>query len=76
MASNISNERIENIYRAAIDAGAIGGKISGAGGRGFMVFFCAEGTKSKVGDTLSSFGGTVKDYNFVSKGLTTWKDDQ
>ena len=40
MAHNISNSRIEEIYEAAKKAGATGGKISGAGGGGFMIFYC------------------------------------
>ncbi|MBC7868236.1 MAG: dehydrogenase, partial [Gloeobacteraceae cyanobacterium ES-bin-316] len=40
MAANISNLTIETLYAAAVNAGATGGKISGAGGGGFMVFYC------------------------------------
>jgi D-glycero-alpha-D-manno-heptose-7-phosphate kinase len=42
MAHNISNNTIEAIYNAAKKAGATGGKISGAGGGGFMIFYCKE----------------------------------
>ena len=38
MAANISNSSIEDVYVAAKAAGATGGKISGAGGGGFMIF--------------------------------------
>ncbi|HEX2683239.1 MAG TPA: dehydrogenase, partial [Ferruginibacter sp.] len=40
MAANISNSSIEEVYAAAKAAGAMGGKISGAGGGGFMIFYC------------------------------------
>ena len=38
MAASISNKNIEKIYEAAIKSGAYGGKVSGAGGGGFMFF--------------------------------------
>lgn len=45
MAHSISNPLIDSIYEAAIKSGATGGKISGAGGGGFMFFFCPLITK-------------------------------
>lgn len=72
MAENISNNRIEEIYDAAKKAGAAGGKISGAGGGGFMIFYCPGNTRYAVIDTLLKFGGEVKKYSFTKYGLTTW----
>ncbi|WP_276502724.1 GHMP family kinase ATP-binding protein [Terrimonas pollutisoli] len=72
MAHNISNKGIEDIYNAAIQAGATGGKISGAGGGGFMTFYCPKNTRYKVIETLESFGGYCKNYQFTKHGLTTW----
>ena len=72
MAANISNSRIEELYDAAKKAGATGGKISGAGGGGFMTFYCPGNTRYKVIDTLHSFGGVVKPYQITQHGLTTW----
>lgn len=72
MAHNISNNSIEAIYNAAKKAGATGGKISGAGGGGFMTFYCPGNTRYKVIETLNSFGGEVKNYSFTKYGLTTW----
>ena len=72
MAENISNSKIEDIYYAAIEAGATGGKISGAGGGGFMIFYCPGNTRFKVIETLNNFGGEVKNYSFTKYGLTTW----
>jgi len=40
LASGISNGQIDAMYRAARQAGAIGGKISGAGGGGFLLLYC------------------------------------
>lgn len=72
MASNISNSRIEEIYEAAKKAGATGGKISGAGGGGFMIFYCPGNTHHAVIEELQKFGGEVKHYTFAKNGLSTW----
>ncbi|MEO8110939.1 MAG: dehydrogenase [Ginsengibacter sp.] len=72
MAHNISNSHIEEIYEAAKKAGATGGKISGAGGGGFMIFYCPGNTHHAVAETLKTFGGEVKNYTFTKHGLQTW----
>jgi D-glycero-alpha-D-manno-heptose-7-phosphate kinase len=72
MAANISNSSIEDVYTAAKAAGATGGKISGAGGGGFMIFYCPGNTRHAVIKTLNTFGGTVRNYSFTKYGLTTW----
>ncbi|MEJ7589245.1 MAG: dehydrogenase [Ferruginibacter sp.] len=72
MAHNISNSGIEELYIAAKKAGAMGGKISGAGGGGFMIFYCPKNTRYAVIDCLKTFGGEIKNYAFTKYGLTTW----
>lgn len=72
MAANISNSKIEDLYNAAKKAGATGGKISGAGGGGFMTFYCPGNTRYKVIETLAGFGGEVRQYSFTKNGLSTW----
>ncbi|MCX6318320.1 MAG: dehydrogenase [Bacteroidetes bacterium] len=72
MAEGISNPQMEEIYEAAKKAGATGGKISGAGGGGFMIFYCPGTTKYQVMDKLSAFGGIHRNYQFVEHGLKTW----
>jgi D-glycero-alpha-D-manno-heptose-7-phosphate kinase len=72
MAENISNSKIEEIYEAAKQAGATGGKISGAGGGGFMIFYCPGNTHHTVVEELNKFGGQIKNYTFTKYGLTTW----
>jgi D-glycero-alpha-D-manno-heptose-7-phosphate kinase len=72
MAANISNNNIEAIYDASKLAGATGGKISGAGGGGFMIFYCPANSRYAVISALNQFGGEVKNYSFTKYGLTTW----
>ena len=72
MAEGISNPLIEEIYQTAKKAGATGGKISGAGGGGFMIFYCPGNTKYDVIKNLEKFGGRYRRYKFTEHGLTTW----
>ncbi len=72
MASNISNNYLEEIYITAKKEGATGGKISGAGGGGFMIFYCPGTTRYDVTKALKVFGGEVKNYKFSNEGLTIW----
>ncbi|MCI7035340.1 MAG: dehydrogenase, partial [Bacteroidales bacterium] len=50
MASGISTNLFEDVYRAALEAGARGGKISGAGGGGYIFFYCPDCVRYKVID--------------------------
>ena len=54
LASQVSNSRIDAIYQAAMNAGAIGGKITGAGGGGFFIIYCPYEKKEAVRDALDS----------------------
>jgi D-glycero-alpha-D-manno-heptose-7-phosphate kinase len=72
MARNISNALIEEIYEAAIHSGSTGGKISGAGGGGFMIFYCPGSSRYPVIKALEAFKGSVKNYSFTENGLTSW----
>jgi D-glycero-alpha-D-manno-heptose-7-phosphate kinase len=72
MAEGISNNAMEEIYEAALKAGSTGGKITGAGGGGFMMFYCPANTNHKVRQVLSGFGGSARPYQFTERGLFTW----
>ena len=72
MAEGISNPLMDDIYETAIKAGATGGKISGAGGGGFMIFYCPGNSRYPVIDALNKFGGEVKRYSFTKYGLSSW----
>jgi D-glycero-alpha-D-manno-heptose-7-phosphate kinase len=72
MAEGISNSLMDDIYETAKKAGATGGKISGAGGGGFMTFYCPNITKYQVQDALKQFDGYCQPYRFTEHGLTSW----
>ncbi len=73
MANGIATPQMEKIYQAAKKAGATGGKISGAGGGGFMFFYCPGNTRYNVIKTLNNFKGQIRKYEFTTNGLITWK---
>ncbi len=72
MAAAISNSTLDTIYEGALAAGATGGKISGAGGGGFMFFYCPGTTRLRVAKALEQYGGRTKSFTFTPHGLTTW----
>ena len=72
MADEITSPLLDDIYETAMKHGATGGKISGAGGGGFMIFYCPGVSRSQVIEGLSKFGGEAKRYEFTDRGLSTW----
>jgi len=72
IAKGISSPFIDAIYDTAVQAGASGGKISGAGGGGYMIFFCPGNSRYDVIESLHAINVHVQPYTFVSKGLYTW----
>jgi D-glycero-alpha-D-manno-heptose-7-phosphate kinase len=69
----ISNERIDELYELALRKGALGGKITGAGGGGYILLFCDFAKKHRVIEALEFAGTNVMEFAFDSKGLTTWQ---
>ncbi|WP_026176812.1 GHMP family kinase ATP-binding protein [Desulfurispora thermophila] len=72
MAEGISNPRIDEVYNEARRAGALGGKVSGAGGGGFMFFFCNPGRRFAVQERLKQLGAQLVNFSFVKEGVQTW----
>mgnify|MGYP002386870299 CR=1 FL=1 len=73
MATSITNRNIEKIYEAAIQSGAYGGKVSGAGGGGFMFFTIDPLKKLNLVNTLNKFPGKVLNFHFSDHGCQGWK---
>ncbi|HFQ94593.1 MAG TPA: GHMP kinase, partial [Anaerolineae bacterium] len=55
LASQISNPQIDEMYETALQAGATGGKVSGAGGGGFLLLYVPRGQQEKVRDALKEY---------------------
>jgi D-glycero-alpha-D-manno-heptose-7-phosphate kinase len=72
MADGITNPLIDEIYETAIRAGATGGKISGAGGGGFMMFYCPGNSRYNVIKALTGFGGEFRRFRFEPNGNQSW----
>jgi D-glycero-alpha-D-manno-heptose-7-phosphate kinase len=73
MSPFISNERIDELYDLALSKGALGGKITGAGGGGYILLYCDFTKKHRVMDALEFAGAEVLEFAFAGKGLTTWQ---
>jgi len=54
LAEKVTNPQIEKMYQIALEAGALGGKICGAGGGGFLLLYCPFLRQNKVRDALGS----------------------
>lgn len=73
MASSITNSNIERIYDTAIKSGAYGGKVSGAGGGGFMFFTIDPVKRLNLINALNKFNGWVLNFHFSENGCKGWK---
>ena len=68
VVNSISNDLIDQAYAAARDHGALGGKIAGAGGGGFMMLYCHEDKQPVVTETLQAMGLSRMDFRFDFEG--------
>ncbi len=68
VVSDISNDLIDRAYAAARDKGALGGKIAGAGGGGFMMLYCHEDKQADVTETLQDLNLSRMDFHFDFEG--------
>lgn len=68
----ITNERIDAFYARAREAGALGGKLVGAGGGGYLLLLCDFSRRAKVAKAVQDAGGRVEDFALELDGLQTW----
>ena len=72
-ARSVSNPHIDAIHDAAIGAGALAGKVSGAGGGGFMLFFVPPERRMAVMQSLQAFDGQSGNCHFTPHGTQAWR---
>lgn len=72
MSPLITNPRVDELYDLALRNGALGGKLTGAGGGGYILLFCDFAKKHRVIEALELAGADVTEFTFSSKGMTTW----
>ena len=68
LATGITNQRINDLYATALDAGALGGKLLGAGGGGFMLFYVPTHKQSAVDMAMQTLETKSFDFNMESLG--------
>lgn len=73
MATHISNPMIQEVMDVAMASGAKAGKVSGAGGGGFIMFVVEPTRKKEVEKSLKSLGGIVMPFQFTEGGAHGWK---
>lgn len=74
-AAKVSSPSIEAAFAAAIEAGALAGKVSGAGGGGFIMFVVDPVKRPAVGRALLKHGGRVVPFHFTKHGTQGWRLD-
>ena len=65
--------KLKKQMEVALENGALGGKVTGAGGGGHMVFCCEFERRHLVADALIDLGLTVSELVFSRDGVTTWR---
>ena len=72
-ANSITNSLLNDIYDTAMKAGAYSGKVSGAGGGGFMIFIIDPVKKISLIRQLSRYDGHVLPFQFEKDGTRGWR---
>ncbi len=75
VTAGISNPYIDGLYEAARAHGALGGKITGAGGGGFMMLYCERDARPAVGRAMREAGAQEMFFNFDHEGVSIIYDE-
>jgi D-glycero-alpha-D-manno-heptose-7-phosphate kinase len=68
----ITTPEIDHFYSAARGAGALGGKLTGAGGGGYLLLFCDFKRRQEVAKAIVRSGGRIVDFAFHPEGMQSW----
>ena len=71
-SKKITNLHLDSIYENAKINGAIGGKLLGAGGGGFFLFYVPSKSKNSLMDAMQQLGNTVRPFRFELEGIRSW----
>jgi len=69
---DITDSQIDEMYDVARRNGAIGGKLLGAGGGGYLLLFCEGGKKRTLREKLEKLNGQFTEFSFTEDGLQVW----
>jgi len=72
-APGISTDSIDQLYDVAVANGALAGKVSGAGGGGFVMFLVHPEDRRGLLDALNTGGGIAGPVKFAERGCETWQ---
>lgn len=72
-SKKISNKFIDDIYEGALNNGATGGKLLGAGGGGYLIFYVSPFNRFKLINYLQSKNLTIQPFRFEPEGMKAWK---
>lgn len=72
VAESVTTDRLNEMYAESRRLGVIGGKVSGAGGGGFMLLYCPFDRKAAVIDRIKLMGGEVYPVAFEPEGMQRW----
>ena len=72
-ASGVSNQALDELYEHARSNGATAGKVSGAGGGGFMMFMAPPEERLRLVNALNSAGARATPVKFADLGCETWR---
>ena len=73
MSPRISSPELDDLYATALKEGAIGGKITGAGGGGYMLLYCRFDRKPAIREKLAAMGVQMGEVSLEPLGLQTWR---
>ena len=73
MSPRISSPELDELYETARREGAIGGKITGAGGGGYLMLYCNFERKRAIRDKLREMGVWMSEVSLEPLGLQTWR---
>jgi D-glycero-alpha-D-manno-heptose-7-phosphate kinase len=72
LAEGITTPHVDRMYEVARREGALGGKMTGAGGGGYFLFLTRFDRRHRVAAALEKLGGQVVPFQFESRGVRSW----
>lgn len=75
LSSKITNSKIDDVYKTAMDAGAIGGKLCGAGGGGFILFCAKKNKQKKIKEKLKKLLHIPFKFDYTGSKIVYYKNE-
>jgi D-glycero-alpha-D-manno-heptose-7-phosphate kinase len=72
LAEGITTPHVDEMYKVARKEGALGGKMTGAGGGGYFLFLTRFDRRHRVAAALEKLGGQVVPFQFEARGVQSW----